>query len=170
MSSDFFVTYLPDRSACPMPPRLGEATARPAKEKPTPQETQAQADGARARHSAIQGRESASKATALIEGDDGREAFCGHRLDGQRLGCFARTQLQLFDFGFIAAQNNVVCPLLLTLIINAFTMGRLISLLKRCEPEGSAVLSVVAGLDFVPGRSAIGGVTGSPPRCLLADR
>jgi hypothetical protein len=34
---------------------------------------------------------SVSEATALIEGDEGREAFCGHRLDWKPLRCFART-------------------------------------------------------------------------------
>jgi hypothetical protein len=35
--------------------------------------------------------EGVSEATALIEGDDGREALGAHRLDGKPLRCFART-------------------------------------------------------------------------------
>jgi hypothetical protein len=39
--------------------------------------------------------ESVSEATALIEGDDGREGLGGHRLDAKPLRCFARTPTRL---------------------------------------------------------------------------
>jgi hypothetical protein len=64
---------------CPMPPRLGEATGPTGQKKPTVQETEAHVlNDSRWRSGSPlgdPGRARALPTTALIEGDDGREAF-----------------------------------------------------------------------------------------------